>query len=128
VLANPTNSLGESEKTEMRVRTASTKVTEAEFAELDTFASQRGQSVSEWIRQTILAEARNQRNTATTAHLFTELIGIQLLLINTLGPLIRGERMTADHLNAVLRQVQSTKGRKAQELLDKRLNAEERIG
>jgi len=128
VLANPTNSLGESEKTEMRVRTASTKVTEAEFAELDAFASQRGQSVSEWIRQTILAEARNQRNTATTAHLFTELIGIQLLLINTLGPLIRGERMTADHLNAVLRQVQSTKGRKAQELLAKRLNAEERIG
>jgi len=128
VLANPTNSLGESEKTEMRVRTASTKVTEAEFAELDAFASQRGQSVSEWIRQTILAEARNQRNTATTAHLFTELIGIQLLLINTLGPLIRGERMTADHLNAVLRQVQSTKGRKAQELLARRLNAEERIG
>jgi len=125
VLANPTNSLGESEKTEMRVRTASTKVTEAEFAELDAFASQRGQSVSEWIRQTILAEARNQRNTATTAHLFTELIGIQLLLINTLGPLIRGERMTADHLNAILRQVQSTKGRKAQELLAKRLNAKE---
>ena len=128
MLANTRNSLGESEKTEMRVRTASTKVTEAEFAELDAFASQRGQSVSEWIRQTILAEARNQRNTATTAHLFTELIGIQLLLINTLGPLIRGERMTADHLNAVLRQVQSTKGRKAQELLAKRLNEEERIG
>ena len=128
MLTNPTNTLEEGERTEMRVRTASTKVTEAEFAELDAFASQRGQSVSEWIRQTILAEARSQRNTATTVHLFTELVGIQLLLINTLGPLIRGERMTADHLNAVLRQVQSTKGRKAQELLAKRLNAEERIG
>ena len=128
MLANPTNTLGEGERTEMRVRTASTKVTEAEFAELDAFASQRGQSVSEWIRQTLLAEARNQRNTATTVHLFTELIGIQLLLINTLGPLIRGERMTADHLNAILRQVQSTKARKAEELLAKRLNAEERIG
>jgi len=128
VLTNPTNSPGEGERTEMRVKTASTKVTEAEFAELDAFASQRGQSVSEWIRQTLLAEARNQRNTATTVHLFTELIGIQLLLINTLGPLIRGERMTADHLNAILRQVQSTKARKAEELLAKRLNAEERIG
>jgi len=128
VLTNPTNSPAEGERTEMRVRTASTKVTEAEFAELDAYASQRGQSVSEWIRQTLLAEARNQRNTATTVHLFTELIGIQLLLINTLGPLIRGERMTADHLNAILRQVQSTKARKAEELLTKRLNAEERIG
>src|SRR5215472_14086077 len=122
------NPSGESERTEMRVRTASTKVTEAEFTELDAFASQRGQSVSEWIRQTILAEARSRNNTATSAHLFTELVGIQLLLINTLGPLIRGERMTADHLNAILRQVQSTKGRKAQELLAKRLNAEDRIG
>ena len=127
MLASPTNSHSEGERTEMRVRTASTKVTEAEFAELDAFASQRGQSVSEWIRQTILAEARSQRNTATTVHLFTELVGIQLLLINTLGPLIRGERLTADHLNALLRQVQSTKARKAQELLAKRLNAEERI-
>ena len=126
--ASPPNYPGEGERTEMRVRTASTKVTEAEFAELDAFASQRGQSVSEWIRQTILAEARSQRNTATTAHLFTELVGIQLLLINTLGPLIRGERMTTDHLNAILRQVQSTKARKAQELLAKRLNAEEQIG
>ena len=125
MLTNPTDLPGESERTEMRVRTASTKVTEAEFTELDAFASQRGQSVSEWIRQTILAEARSQNNTATTAHLFTELVGIQLLLINTLGPLILGERMTADHLNAILRQVQSTKGRKAQELLAKRLNAKE---
>jgi len=46
--------------------------------------------------------------------------------MNTLGPLIRGERMTAEHLNAVLRQVQSIKARKAQELLSKRLNTEER--
>ena len=46
--------------------------------------------------------------------------------MNTLGPLIRGERMTAEHLNAVLRQVQSTTARNAQELLSKRLNAEER--
>ena len=93
---------------------------------LEAFASQRGQSVSEWIRQTLLAEVRSQCNSLTTFHLFTELVGIQLLLMNTLGPLIRGERMTAEHLNAVLRQVQSIKERKAQELLRKRLNTEER--
>src|SRR5215471_1566632 len=72
--------------------------------------------------------AVRKRTCLATVHLFSELVGIQLLLINTLGPLIRGERMTADHLKAILRQVQSTKGRKAQELLAKRLNAEERIG
>jgi len=126
VLANPTKSPCDGERAEMRVKTASTKVTEAEFTELEAFASQRGQSVSEWIRQTLLAEVRSQCNSPTTFHLFTELVGIQLLLMNTLGPLIRGERMTAEHLNAVLRQVQSIKARKAQELLSKRLNTEER--
>jgi hypothetical protein len=112
------------EKVELRSRTASTKVTDSEFAEMEAFASQRGQSVSEWIRQTLLGEVRNQRNSATTLHVFTELIGIQLLLINTLGPLIRGEKMTAEHLDAVFRQVQSSKARKAQEILMKRLNTE----
>jgi hypothetical protein len=46
--------------------------------------------------------------------------------MNTLGPLIRGEKMTSERLDAVIRQVQSNKARKAQELLNKRLNAEER--
>jgi hypothetical protein len=126
MLVGQANSPG-AEQPELRARTASTKVTDSEFAELEAFASQRGQSISEWIRQTLLSEVRNQRNSATTVHVFTELIGIQLLLMNTLGPLIRGEKMTAEHLDAVFRQVQSTKGRKAQEILMKRLNAEERI-
>jgi hypothetical protein len=47
-------------------------------------------------------------------------------LMNTLGPLLRGERLTAEQLDAVLRQVQSAKARKAQELLAKRLSTEER--
>ena len=63
--------------------------------------------------------AVTQRVPADRSH-FQELVGIQLLLMNTLGPLIRGERMTAEYLDTVLRQVQSTKARKAQELLARR--------
>jgi hypothetical protein len=81
--------------------------------------------VSEWIRQTLLNEARSQRAGATSFHLFTELVGIQLLLMNALGPVLRGERVTAEQLEALLRQVQSTKARKAQELLTKRLSTEQ---
>jgi len=125
-MADQTNVANASEKLELRVKTASTKLTENEFAELEAFASHRGQNVSEWIRQALLSEVRNPQNIATTFHVFTELVGIQLLLMNTLGPLIRGEKMTAEHLDAVLRQVQSSKARKAQELLSKRLNAGER--
>lgn len=124
MLANQANPSNSGDKPELRTKTASTKVTEHEFAELEACASQRGQSVSEWIRQTLLSEARNPRNGTSNFHVFTELVGIQLLLLNTLGPLIRGEKMTGEHLDAVLRQVQSSKARKAQELLNKRLNTE----
>jgi hypothetical protein len=58
------------------------------------------------------------------AHIFTELVGIQLLLMNTLGPIARGERMAAEQVDVVFREVQTRKARKAQELLNKRLGRE----
>lgn len=109
-------------KRERRTRTASAKVTASEFAELESYAYQQGQSVSEWIRQTLLNEVRRCSNGSLDRHIFTELVGIQLLLINTIAPLIRGDRLTAEQLDAVLKSVQSIKSRKAQELLEKRAN------
>jgi len=58
------------------------------------------------------------------AHIFTELVGIQLLLMNTLGPIARGERLVAEEVDVVFRQVQSRKAGKAQEILNKRLTRE----
>jgi predicted RNA-binding Zn ribbon-like protein len=68
--------------------------------------------VNERIRQTLLNKGRNQRTSETSLHLFTELVGIQSLLMNALS----GERVTAKQLDALLRQVQSARARKQQEL------------
>lgn len=64
---------------ERRTRTASAKVTASEFAELESYAYQQGQSISEWIRQTLLNEVRRCSNGSLDRHIFTELVGIQLL-------------------------------------------------
>ena len=53
-------------------------------------------------------------------HLFTELVGIQMLLMNALDPLLRGEKMVQEQLTALYRRVQTTKAAQAQELLTKR--------
>ncbi len=53
-------------------------------------------------------------------HIFTELVGIQMLLMKTLEPLLRGDKMAQDQLNILFRQVQTTKAAQAQELLAKR--------
>jgi hypothetical protein len=71
-------------KKELRTRTASTKVTDSEFSELEAFAFQHGQSLSEWIRQTLLNELRTQDKGGMALHIFTELVGVQLLLMNKL--------------------------------------------
>ena len=53
-------------------------------------------------------------------HIFTELVGIQMLLMNTLEPLLRGEKLTQEQLAILYRRVQTTKAAQAQELLAKR--------
>jgi hypothetical protein len=107
-----------------RTRTVGVRVTEPEYLALEAEAWKAGKTVAERARDQILR--RSGFHGVLDEHLFTELVGIQLLLMNTLGPLLRGERLTAEQLDAVLRQVQSAKARKAQELLARRLGAEER--
>ncbi len=109
-----------------RTRTIGIRVTEPEYLALEAEAWKAGKTVADWARDQILGRPGFHSVGSLDEHLFTELVGIQLLLMNTLGPLLRGERLTAEQLDAVLRQVQSAKARKAQELLMKRLSTEER--
>jgi hypothetical protein len=53
-------------------------------------------------------------------HIFTELVGIQMLLMNTLEPLLRGDKISQDQLTVIFRRVQTTKAAQAQELLARR--------
>jgi hypothetical protein len=110
-----------------RTRTIGVRVTEPEYLALEADAWKAGKTVADWARDQILGRPGFHGVSSLDGHLFTELVGIQLLLMNTLGPLLRGERLTAEQLDTVLRQVQSAKARKAQELLAKRSTEERRI-
>jgi hypothetical protein len=54
----------------------------------------------------------------------TEVVGIQLFLMNVLSPLTRGERLSPEQYQNIIKGVQAHKGRTTQELLAKRLNTE----
>jgi hypothetical protein len=98
-----------------RDRTVSTKLTEAEFAQVERLAGDRGQWISEWVRDVLLDVARDsepQRQKAT----FAELQAIRLLLINTLEPLLRGEKMTSEQFKELLRYVKNNKRKAADEM------------
>ena|SRR6267378_6791121 len=107
-----------------RTRTVSTRVTEAEYIALQEQAWSSDKTVCDWARECITQQLGQGSQRGLDAHIFTELVGIQLLLMNTLGPIARGERMAAEEVDVVFREVQTRKARKAQELLNKRLARE----
>jgi len=109
-----------------RTRTIGVRVTEPEYTALETEAWKTGKTLADWVRDQILGRPAFHGSNSLDEHVFTELIGVELLLMNALGPLLRGERLSQEQLEALWKQVQTTKGRKAQELLFKRTNGEEK--
>ena len=88
-------------------------------------AEANGQNLREWARDVLLRVAVDENRAEMEMHIFTELVGIQMLLMNALEPLLRGEKMAQEQLAALYRRVQTTKAAQAQELLAKRnLNKE----
>jgi hypothetical protein len=99
-----------------RHKTVSTKLTQAEYAQIEQIAESRGQWLSEWVRDVLLAAIREKRSPQTVAA-FTELQAIRLLLVNTLEPLLRGEKMTPEQFKEMLRYVKTNKRKAASDML-----------
>ncbi len=103
-----------------RSRNLSTKLTAQEAKAIEEAASRAGKTPSEWARDLLLCGVVIGSHTSMEMHIFTELVGIQMLLMNTLEPLLRGDKLAQEQLAVLFRQVQTTKATKAQELLAKR--------
>jgi hypothetical protein len=103
----------------------STKLTTNEAKAVEEAASRAGKTPSEWARDLLLHGVVGS-HTRMDMHIFTELVGIQMLLMNTLEPLLRGDKLAQEQLTVLFRQVQTTKAAKAQELLAKRSQNKEK--
>jgi hypothetical protein len=106
-----------------RIRTASTKVTQSEFAELEHAAAEHGLRLSEWIREVLFRELRDcdHINSSDGANygkrLLTEIVGLQVFLTHVLSVMSRGEWLDAEQYEEITRQVKAKKHRWAQEIL-----------
>ena len=120
------NSQGRIKGREPRSQSIATRFTRAEERALLKKAEVSGQNLREWARDVLLRGDGSGRRSDMEMHIFTELVGIQMLLMNTLEPLLRGEKIAQDQLAILFRQVQTTKAAKAQELLAKRSQNQEK--
>jgi hypothetical protein len=111
---------------EARSRSIGTKLTPSEEKMILAAAETQGKAPSEWVRDLLLRGAVADNHGQVEMHIFTELVGIQMLLMNALEPILRGEKLEHDHIASLFRQVQTTKAGKAQELLVRRSQKQEK--
>ena len=102
---------------EKRNMTLNTKLTEREFAEVERFCESRSVAFGEWVREVVLREVRSPEENIRTLPLVGEITGLRLLLINTLEPLLRGEKMTPEQFKEMLRYVKTNKRKAAADML-----------
>ena len=103
-----------------RSRSIGTKLTPAEEKQILMAAEADGKAPSEWARDLLLRGAVSANHGEMELNIFTELVGIQMLLMGALEPLLRGDNLTQEQLTMLFRRVQTTKAAQAQELLAKR--------
>jgi hypothetical protein len=96
-----------------RTISATAKVTRDEQKEMEAVAMQRGQSLSEWCREVLLAAARGE----TITPIFTEIVAIRQLLNSTLRNVACGAVMTPEAFQTELQGIRSSKHKAAVEVM-----------
>jgi hypothetical protein len=108
-----------------RTQNLSTKLTEAEERELQQASAAEGKTLSEWAREVLLRSARTgDSSSMPDSMVLTEVVGLQLFLMNVLSPLARGEHLSAEQYQNIVKNVQTNKVRTTQELIAKRQGKE----
>jgi hypothetical protein len=100
-----------------RIATLSTKLTPQEMELMVTASENDGRALGEWAREVLLREIKENNR---EFDLVCEVVGLQLLLMNVLAPMARGERITAEQFQGIVKSVQTAKVKAAGEMLSRR--------
>ena len=92
-----------------RAFSVSTKLTSEEFNSIVQASHNCGKAIGEWAREVLLPEANVAAERLSNEELTTELVGVELLLMNALAPIIYGEKRNADWYSNLLNQVRESK-------------------
>jgi uncharacterized protein YgbK (DUF1537 family) len=99
--------------------TVNTKLTETEFAadRASAAAESEGKAVGEWLRDLVQGELAEGSRRLQSLAIMGEIAALRLLLINTLEPLLRGDKMTTEQFKEMLRYVKVNKRKAAEDTL-----------
>jgi hypothetical protein len=86
-----------------RNRSAGTKVTDEEYAQLESLAQARGVTVGEWCREVLLAQLDSNVPTPVEQTLLAEILGLRMIVLNLFRALGNGEKLTEDKIREIVR-------------------------
>jgi hypothetical protein len=100
-----------------RTKSIATRLTDAEFAEIESVASSAGKKVAEWLREAALAQARATGEEKTTdTVLLAELMALRSLIVNLFAVASKGP-LSDETLRRISTYADAIKNQKAEELL-----------
>ena len=100
-----------------RTKSIATRLTDAEFAEIESAASGAGKKVAEWLREAALAQARATGKEKTTdTVLLAELMALRSLIVNLFAVASKGP-LSDETLRRIAAYADAIKDQKAEELL-----------
>jgi hypothetical protein len=98
-----------------------TKLTPDEQAKIVAAAEAEGKAPSEWIREKLLEGAvPGGGSEAMLTRIFTDLIAVQMMLMNLLAPFATGEQVSPERLDQIFSEIHKWKAQKAMEILARR--------
>jgi hypothetical protein len=100
-----------------RTRSVGTKLTEDEFARLESLAAASGQSVSEWARSALLAATTptpvsnpNPNNNQNQDAVLGEVRALRAIVLNLFFDLANGEEITVESVKEIIAKADARKG------------------
>ena len=112
---------GEVSRPPVKSRQIGVRVTEMEYAALEREAWRTGHKVGDWARDQLLERMKRAADDQISVHVFTELVGLQMLLMGSFSHLLQGQTLTEEQYQELAKNVQSGKAKRARELLVQRL-------
>ena len=102
---------------ESRNQSLNTKLTPTEATAVREASVADGKTTGEWLRDLALGQIGSGGSQPMSLAIVGELTAIRLLLINTLEPLLRGDKMTPEQFKDMLRYVKTNKRKAAADML-----------
>lgn len=98
-----------------RAKSIATRLTGAEFAEVESAAAKAGKKLAEWLRDVALTEARAAQE-LTDSILLAEIMGMRSLMLNLFAKASEGP-ISVEELRKMSAHADSIKEQKAREVL-----------